>query len=56
MEEAAEQAALLASRGEVVARDGSRIAVPFDTVCIHADMEHAVERIRAIREKLSSRA
>jgi UPF0271 protein len=50
--EAAEQAAMLAARGEVVARDGTRIAVPFDTICIHADMEHAVERVRAIRRTL----
>ena len=50
--EAADQAELLSHSGEVVARDGSRIAVPFDTVCIHADMEHAVERVRAIRKRL----
>jgi len=52
VEEAAEQAESLARSGEVTARDGTRIAVPFDTVCIHADMEHAVERIRAIRERI----
>jgi len=33
----------------VIARDESRISVPFDTICVHADMEHAVERLRAIR-------
>ena len=38
-----------ATEGVVVARDGSRIAIPFDTICIHADMEHAAERLRAIR-------
>jgi UPF0271 protein len=52
VDEAAEQAESLARSGEVTARDGTRIAVPFDTVCIHADMEHAVERIRAIRERI----
>ena len=52
VEEAAEQAAMLASEGTVVARDGSRIEVTFDTICIHADMEHAVERARAIRRRL----
>ena len=52
VEEAAEQAELLAREGAVVARDGSRVPVAFDTLCIHADMEHAVERLRAIRERL----
>jgi UPF0271 protein len=47
--EAAEQAALLADEGSVIARNGVRIAVPFDTLCIHADMEGAVDRLRAVR-------
>jgi 5-oxoprolinase (ATP-hydrolysing) subunit A len=50
VEEAAEQAALLASERVVIARHGSRISVPHDTICIHADMERAVERLRAIRQ------
>jgi len=50
---AAAQAALLARDGAVIARDGSRIAVEFDTICIHADMEHAAERLRAIRRALA---
>jgi UPF0271 protein len=50
--EAAAQAAMLAKEGAVIARDGSRIAVPFDTMCVHADMEHAVERLRAIRKAI----
>ena len=49
VDEAATQAAMLANEGAVIARDGSRIAIPFDTICVHADMEHAVERLRAIR-------
>jgi len=49
VDEAAQQARLLAGEGAVVARDGSRIAIPFDTICIHADMEHAVKRLRAIQ-------
>jgi len=49
VDEAAAQARLLAREGAVIARDGSRVAIPFDTICIHADMEHAVERLRAIR-------
>lgn len=48
IDEAAAQAALLAREGVVIARDRSRIAVPFDTLCIHADMPGAVERLRAI--------
>jgi UPF0271 protein len=52
VEEAAAQAAMLADEGDVIARDGTRIDVPFDTICIHADMEHAVERLRAIRARL----
>lgn len=54
VDEAAAQAALLANEGAVIARDGSRIMIPFDTICVHADMEHAVERLRAIRKTLSS--
>jgi UPF0271 protein len=49
VEEAAAQAAMLANERAVIARDGSRITVDYDTICIHADMENAVERIRAIR-------
>ena len=48
VDEAAEQAAMLAQEGVVIARDGSRIALAFDTICIHADMEGAVERLRAV--------
>ena len=51
--EAAAQAALLAKEGVVIARDGTRISVPFDTICVHADMEHAVERLREIRRMIS---
>ncbi|MDP9362315.1 MAG: LamB/YcsF family protein [Acidobacteriota bacterium] len=50
--EAAAQAAMLANEGVVIASDGTRITIPFDTICIHADMEHAVERLRAIRKVL----
>ena len=52
IEEAAAQAALLAQEGIVIARDGSRVRIAFDTICIHADMEQAVERLRAIRAVL----
>ncbi len=52
VDEAVEQAALLASDGVVIAADGTRIPIPFDTICIHADMENAVARLRAIRQRL----
>ena len=52
IDEAAAQAAMLANEDAIIARDGSRIAIPFDTICVHADMEHAVERLRAIRKAL----
>jgi 5-oxoprolinase (ATP-hydrolysing) subunit A len=52
VEEAAAQAELLAAEGVVVAGDGSRVTVPFDTLCVHSDMEHAVERLKAIRARL----
>ena len=52
IEEAAAQAALLAREGVVIARDGSRVPLRFDTICIHADMESAVERLRAIRASI----
>jgi UPF0271 protein len=49
IEDAAAQAALLAREGVVIARDGTRVTIAFDTLCIHADMDRAVERLRAIR-------
>ena len=53
VDEAAAQASLLAREGVVVARDGSRVALAFDTLCIHADMADAVTRLRAIRARCS---
>jgi len=52
--EAAAQAAMLANESAVIARDGTRITIPFDTICVHADMEHAVERLRAIRARITT--
>ena len=52
VEEAAAQAELLAREHVVIARDGSRIAIEFDTICIHADMPGAVQRLCAIRHAL----
>jgi UPF0271 protein len=52
VDEAVAQAALLASDGVVVAAGGARVPIAFDTLCIHADMESALERLRAIRQRL----
>lgn len=49
VDEAAAQAALLAREGRVEARDGSRIVIAFDTICVHADMAGAAARLQAIR-------
>jgi hypothetical protein len=52
IDEAARQAALLASDGVVIARDSSRVLIAFDTLCIHADRQGALERLRAVRVNL----
>ena len=52
VDEAAAQAEMLAKEHAVIARDGSRITVEYDTICVHADMEHAVERLQAIRSRI----
>ena len=52
IDEAAAQASRLASEGIVLARDGARVALAFDTLCIHADMPGAVERLTAVRRSL----
>jgi 5-oxoprolinase (ATP-hydrolysing) subunit A len=53
VEESVAQASLLATQSAVIARDGTRIGIRFDTICIHADMENAVARLRAVRSKLA---
>lgn len=53
VEESVAQAKLLVAQRAVIARDGTRIGIEFDTLCIHADMEQAVERVRAIRASLA---
>lgn len=54
VDEAAAQAALLAAEGVVIARDGTRVSIAFDTLCVHADMEGAVERLRQVRKRLTN--
>jgi 5-oxoprolinase (ATP-hydrolysing) subunit A len=55
IDEAAEQARLLAREGFVVTADGSRLPLGFDTLCVHADMEGALARLEAIRAALFDR-
>ncbi|HWS73017.1 MAG TPA: LamB/YcsF family protein [Thermoanaerobaculia bacterium] len=52
--EAAAQASLLATEGLVIARDGSRVPIAFETICLHADMDRAVERLLAVRRILAA--
>jgi UPF0271 protein len=52
IEEAAAQAALLAREGVAIARDGASVPIAFDTLCIHADMDGAPARLRAIRRAI----
>src|SRR5512143_3922630 len=49
-EEAAAQAVTLARDGFVRARDGSRLAIEADTICLHGDTPGAPEIARRIRE------
>lgn len=49
--EAAAQAVRLATEGTVLTAEGA-LAVEFETLCIHGDMEGAVERLAAIRAAL----
>jgi 5-oxoprolinase (ATP-hydrolysing) subunit A len=49
VEEAATQAALLASEQVVITHSGQRLPIVFDTICIHADMPGSLDRLRAIR-------
>src|SRR5947208_1576533 len=41
-----------ALRASLAAQISALRAVAFDTICIHADMERAVERLRAIRQRI----
>jgi UPF0271 protein len=50
--EAAFQAASLVETGTLVAQNGQRIEIEFDTLCVHADMQDAVARVKAIRASL----
>jgi UPF0271 protein len=44
----------LVTDGEVVASDGSRVAVSFGTLCVHGDTPGAVTLARRIRQELAA--
>jgi UPF0271 protein len=52
VEEAAAQAVSLVETGSLIAQNGRRIDIEFDTLCVHADMANAVGRMQAIRAAL----
>jgi UPF0271 protein len=52
--EAADQAALIAREGCVIASDGSRVRVDADTLCLHGDTQGAPEIARAVRDRLET--
>ncbi len=52
IDEAAAQAALLITDGVVIARDGTRVPIAFDTICVHADMAEAAARLRAVHARI----
>jgi UPF0271 protein len=51
-EEAAEQAVAIATRGEVIASDGSLVRVDARTLCLHSDTPGAAAFARAIAARL----
>ncbi|MEO1497246.1 MAG: 5-oxoprolinase subunit PxpA [Planctomycetota bacterium] len=53
--DAAEQAARLATRGEVVAMDGSRVTIACDSLCVHGDHPGAIATARSVRDALAER-
>ena len=46
------QAVSLATRGEAIADDGSRVRIEADTLCVHGDRANAGEFARRLREAL----
>lgn len=51
-EEAGRQALSIAEAGEVIAHDGSRVAVSAQTICIHGDTPGAAEIVAAVARTL----
>jgi len=53
-EEVARQVRSLVTDGEVLASDGSRVAVSFETLCVHGDTPGAATLARRIRQELGA--
>jgi UPF0271 protein len=53
-DDVARQVRALVTDGEVVASDGSRLAVSFGTLCVHGDTPGAVTLARRIRQELGA--
>jgi UPF0271 protein len=53
-DEVAGQVRSLVTQGEVIAGDGSRLAVSFGTLCVHGDTPGAVTLARRIRQELGA--
>ena len=53
-EEVARQVRRLVTDGEVFASDGSRVAVSFETLCVHGDTPGAATLARRIRQELGA--
>jgi UPF0271 protein len=53
-EEVARQVRGLVTDGEVLASDGSRVAVPFGTLCVHGDTPGAATLARRVRQELNA--
>lgn len=51
---AAAQALSIVLDGSVVARDGTRVAISADTLCVHGDTPGALEIVRAVSHRLSA--
>ena len=52
-ERVAERVSRMARQRQVLAADGSEVAVNADTVCVHGDTQGAAELVAAIRERLA---
>jgi UPF0271 protein len=53
-DDVARQVRLLVTDGEVVASDGSRVAVSFGTLCVHGDTPGAATLARRVRQELAA--
>jgi len=51
-EEAAEQAVSIATRGEILATDGTPVRIDARTLCLHSDTPGAVDSARAVAARL----